>query len=286
MIRWNFFSKVDNSVYQTSKFYEYGNTIEKVHHDYCKKSLNISKYASSSAVQGELGRLPIINIAKGLAIKYWLRLHFGTKNTLLNECYKISLQNNYSWVQGIQGMLFENGFGEIYVDPFSTDKDTFHKYFRSRLNDQYVQNWNSKICNSNRFTTLRNLNNRYEIKEYIRKVKDPYIRRIFTRLRIDLNLLKTSKSRGEQQNIICGFCHLEPETVDHFLLRCTKYQDIRSQSFSMISSNEPEFRNRNDDDKLKYILDLQCSNNNVGVCCKFLSKMYSVRETAHSLSHA
>ena len=277
------FSALDDSVYHISKFYEYKDDIEKVHHDYCKKSLNISKYASSTAVQGELGRKPIINIAKGLAIKYWLRLHFGTENKLLNECYTTCLQNNHSWIQGIQGMLFENGFGEVYVDPVSIDKEAFHKYFRSRLDDQYVQNWNSKIRNSNRFTTLQKLSDNYEIKPYIHKVKDPYIRKIFTRLRIDMNLLKTSKSQGVQQNIICSFCTLEPETVDHFLLRCTKYQNIRSQSFNMIASYEPEFENWNDTDKLKCILDLKCSDTNVGVCCNFLSKIYKTREIDHSL---
>ena len=74
------FSTVDNSVYQTSTFCEYANDI--VHHDYCKKSLNISKYASSTAVQGKLGRMPISNTSKGLVIKYCLRLHFGTENKL------------------------------------------------------------------------------------------------------------------------------------------------------------------------------------------------------------
>ena len=88
-------SSVDNTVYKISKFIEYENAIEKVHYDYCKKSMNISKYASNTAVQGELGRSPITNTAKGLTIKYWLRLHSGTKNKLLNECYQISLMNNY-----------------------------------------------------------------------------------------------------------------------------------------------------------------------------------------------
>ena len=271
-------STVGNTVYQISKFCEYDSDIEKVHHDYCKKAMNISKYASNTAVQGELGRSPIINTAKGLTIKYWLRLHSGTKNELLNECYKIGYLNNYSWIQGIQNMLYENGFGDVFVDPSKVDKESFHKYFRSRLNDQHVQNWNSKIRNSERFNVLQKLNCEYKMKKYIHKVRDPQIRKIFTRLRIDINLLKTSKSQGEQQNLICDYCNLEPETVDHFLLKCSKFETTRNRSFNLLSSFEPEFLNWNDAEKLEYILDLKCSNTNIGVCCDFINKIYKERE--------
>ena len=60
----------------------------------------------------------------------------------------------YDWVQGIQSLLCENGFGEIWINPTSVNKDTFHKFFRQRLNDQHVQNWNAKLQESNRFKIL------------------------------------------------------------------------------------------------------------------------------------
>ena len=111
-------------------------------------------------------------------------------------------------------MLCENGFGDVWTNPASVDKESFHKYFRRRLNDQHVQNWSSKIQNSNRFTTLQKLENNYEMKQYVTKVKDPNVREIFTRfLYIDMNLLNTSKSNREQQNVICSFCNVESETV-------------------------------------------------------------------------
>jgi len=135
--------------------------------------------------------------------------------------------------------------------------------------------WNSKIQNSNRFTTLKILHTNYEMKSYVKKVKDPHIRESFTRLRIDMNLLNTSKSRGEQQSDICTFCNIESETVGHFFLRCSKYQDIRNEMFNAICSVEPEFLSMNENDKLGYILDLKCPQTNVGVCCNFVFKILS-----------
>ena len=121
------------------------------------------------------------------------------------------------------------------------------------------------------------------MKNYVTKVKDSHFREIFTRLSIDMNVLKTSKSQGQQQNDICFLCEVEPETVDHFLLRCSKYQHIRIEMFNRISSNEPHFNNLDESHKLSYLLDLKCSDDNVGLCCNFLYKMYKQREADNML---
>ena len=59
--------------YVISNFVENDYSIEKVHNDFSKKALNVSKYASNSAIQSELGRYPITIAAKGFVIKYWLK---------------------------------------------------------------------------------------------------------------------------------------------------------------------------------------------------------------------
>ena len=61
-----------------------------------------------------------------------------------------------------------------------------------------------------------------------------------------------------------------------------KYQDIRNNMFNVICSVEPEFLSMNENDKLGYILDLKFPENNVGVCCNFVSKIYKQRELDHS----
>ena len=120
------------------------------------------------------------------------------------------------------------------------------------------------------------------MKSYITKVKDPHIREYFTRLRIDMNLLNTSKSRGEQQSDICKLCNIESETVEHFLLKCHKYENIRNEMLNSICSVEPDFRTMNENEKMRYILDLNCPENNIGVCCNFVFKIYKQRELDHS----
>ena len=58
--------------------------IENVHNYFCKRSLNVNKYASTNAVKYELGRFPITHKAWGHLVKYWLRLQSGTGHTILN----------------------------------------------------------------------------------------------------------------------------------------------------------------------------------------------------------
>ena len=119
--------------------------ISKNHLDFCKKSLNISKFSSNTAVQYELGRGLIEHKAFALAIKYWLRLTQETKNVLLNESFKEAKRANIEWIQGIQSLLHNNGFGYVFSNPETVNTKIFHTQFRQRLNDQNIQRIQAKI---------------------------------------------------------------------------------------------------------------------------------------------
>ena len=65
-----------------------------MHLGFCKKSLNMSKFCSNSAIYTEMGVYPLEHQAYSLTIKYWLRLVNGTENTLLNEYYNEAVHTN------------------------------------------------------------------------------------------------------------------------------------------------------------------------------------------------
>ena len=273
------FRSINENSYVITNFVEKENDIEKVHHDFCKKSLNISKNASNMAVQAELGRNPVMNSAKSFAVKYWLRLKSGTQNNILNEAFDECSRNNHEWMQGIQSLLCENGYGNVWINPESVNKDTFHKVLRERLNDQHIQKLNAKLNESNRFKTLQVLYNDHKLKRYITIVRDPEIREIYTRLRVDMNILSTSKIQGSGNSDVCPMCHLEPESVGHFLFRCEKYCDVRNGLLEGIKSqqNSSYFNYLHENDKLKFILSLDCPTEVIGKCCRFVHDMYKAR---------
>ena len=119
--------------------------------------------------------------------------------------------------------------------------------------------------------------------KYIDKIINPEIREIYTRLRIDMNVLSTSKASGNPHNTTCFLCENESETVGHFLLRCSKYRAVRTDFFDAIDKNDSSFKNLNDNKKMCYILDVECPEENVGICCHFISKIYKMRENDNLL---
>ena len=105
------------------------------------------------------------------------------------------------------------------------------------------------------------------------------MREIYTRLRIDLNCLTTSKAQGNLQRELCPFCETEPEDVGHFLFTCVKYRTIRSEFLKQISEKEIDmtFVDLDINEKLRFILNVECSTGNIGICCKFLKRIYEER---------
>ena len=253
--------------------------------DFCKRSLNISKYASNTATQFELGCKPIDNKMFSLAIKYWLRLANGTSNLFLNKAYTEALEQNYDWVQGIQFLLCSNGFGDVWRMPCSVNRLNFHKTFKVRLNDQADQNIISKLNSSTRFDVLRALNNnvtKIERQKYINIIKNPSIREIFTRLRIDLNVLENSKQNINKSPFggNCPNCSISAkETTYHLLFKCNKFSDVRDRIYTSLRSNDQTFdsTNMNAEELLKYVLDLQCPDINIPKCCELVKKIYDTR---------
>ena len=102
--------------------------IDAFHLNFCKKSLNINKYASNSAVLGELGRYPLTITCWSQVVKYWLRLVKGTKNVLLNSAFQMASHENHTWVQAIYFMLNHNGFKQTWLYHPDTSSN-FHVIF-------------------------------------------------------------------------------------------------------------------------------------------------------------
>ena len=258
---------------------------DKAYTDFCKRSLNMSKYASNTATHFELGSKPLDNKMQSLAVKYWLRLANGTNNLLLNQAYEESMEKRYEWVQGMQFLLCKNGFGDVWQMPETVNPLNFHKIFNNRINEQFDQNTISKLVASTRFDVLRSMiTNETVIKRqrYIDVINNPSIRESFTRLRIDINVLEGAKQNISKSSSggICLNCSLNTkETSDHLLFECTKFSDIREKSYTSLKMKDANFNpnNMNKHDFLKYFLDLKCPDKSIAGCCLLVKNIYDAR---------
>ena len=134
----------------------------------------MNKYASNMCMYGELSRFPILHNTWALAIKYWRSLCIGTRNVLLNECFEICKEQNHNWLQSIKYILSVNVFRDAWINPIHTCEN-FHRIFKQRLDDQFLQERKSNVLSSKRCTVLSTLFNRYDMSTYLTVVKNPDI---------------------------------------------------------------------------------------------------------------
>ena len=118
--------------------------------------------------------------------------------------------------------------------------------------------------------------NRYEMSTYITAVKNPDIRTIYTRLRIDMNVLSRSRSCKYIKDM-CPLCDTKPETVSRFILECPRLSYLRGKFYDNVSSHSPALKDKNEMTQLKYILDLQCPPDTVRYCCQYIRDIYCFR---------
>ena len=254
------------------------NVLDKLHTNYAKRTLHLSKYASNIAVQGELARFPLLHKAWGLAVKYWLRLCHGTSNVLLNAAFKIACDNDDPWLQSIRYLLTQNGFGDVFLDPAPVTPN-FGKTFVQRLNDQFQQSWKSNMRASSRFMYLNQCKNEYERSTYLSVIKNHEVRNIFTRLRVDMNVLATCKYR-QPSAPDCPMCQSGVEDLEHFILFCPTWLHLRNEFLKSVRVFSPSLATASNLEKMNYILDLQCPSEAINYCCAFVKRIYQGRQKA------
>ena len=227
--------------------------IDAFHLNFCKKSLNISKYASNSAVLGELGRYPLTITCWSQVVKYWLRLVNGTKNVLLNSAFQMASHENHTWVQAIYFMLNRNGFKQTWLYHPDTSSN-FHAIFKQCLVDQFIQQWRGIIGTSKRFCLLNAVKPTFQRSNYIDTIKSPDFRLTFTRLRVDCNVYSAYSRGKEIGTYTCPLCYRGEDSVKHLLCRCPWFQGKREILFQEITNSLPGWAWMNDSEKITYIV--------------------------------
>ena len=102
---------------------------------------------------------------------------------------------------------------------------------------------------------------------------------IFTRLRIDMNVLSTCRI-NKTIAPACPLCSESwgPGSALHFVLKYPVHDRQRNLFIDKIVPRSPSFPNLDDVQKLKYIVDLDCPPEVISQCCKFVAEIYALRE--------
>ena len=109
--------------------------IEQIQDSFLKYCINVSKHCSNVISRAELGKFPLQFKVQAQMVKYFLRIAQGTGNKLLDEAYASSQETGSTWIQNVERFLKSNSFANVFINPCTVNKDTFHRIFLNRLKD-------------------------------------------------------------------------------------------------------------------------------------------------------
>ena len=214
--------------------------IERVHRKFCKWYLNVKMSTSNISLYGELGRFPLYIGRRIRIIKYWLNL-YQTKNencilkTLNAELRHETEINSASstWSSKIKELLERSGFYDVWLFPESVNINMFLNILQCRLRDNYINEWNQGLNQSQSLTMYKEVKRTFEMSSYLIKMQNRKFRNALAKLRLSSHSLniETGRHRNiDRSNRKCSACNLNDiEDEFHFTLICPAYENLRKQ---------------------------------------------------------
>ena len=155
-----------------------------------------------------------------------------------------------NWVTSVKNLLYQYGFGYVWISQDIGDLDMFLKYFKMRLNDCKTQDWSASVNESSRCDTYKHFKSLLEPEKYLSIGLSYQFKKALSRLRC--SNYKFTIETGRHQNIpreerICTFCFNESNTriIDneyHAFFHCEKYaQQRNSYLYNWYHGNDGEF---------------------------------------------
>lgn len=193
---------------------------------FLRRILGVPNLIRLSTLVLELGIHLPSTIAWSLTFRFWLRLHLNAySESLLKDLLKDSYLSK--WFKLIDSKLLSLGLSPESLADINLNKS--HSIIKSKLREsefnQLFPNLNP-TCSPQFFGLPPSL---ARPSNYFNKLTNPIKRRVFMLAR--LNIFPSAVHSGRFSNLpcdrrLCLYCSLEPDTLDHILLRCPAHQSL------------------------------------------------------------
>ncbi|MEW8546895.1 MAG: reverse transcriptase family protein [Candidatus Thiodiazotropha sp.] len=220
--------------------------IERVQLKFYKFILNLKKSTPSYMIYGELGVYPLKIDIQTRIISFWEKLLDFNSSKLSTMVYK-TIHTLYeqgkcksNWLNNIKSLVSQNGYGNIWMTHNIVSKKWFQASFKLKLQDQFLQNWNSLVNIKSSGINYRIFKTEFELNKYFLKLTNSQCR-ILTAFRTGNHRLPIEIGRWNATPLrerICHLCKLDVGDEFHYLLKCDYFKENRNQLI------KPYFRNR------------------------------------------
>ena len=209
--------------------------LERVHSFAIKRLLNVSIKTPTKMIYCESGRYPLYIITYTNSIKYWIKITRLQENRIPLKAYKtlydLHCRNKTNWVSRICFALYRYGFGFVWENQGVENVNAFLLTFRQRLLDCYLQDLEYTLNTHERYSMYSTFMHLWEPPQYIHLIKNSFLRKFLTRMRLGVSQLKPHRFRFSvvHNDLSCVFCPGVEESELHFILVCPAYQSLREQ---------------------------------------------------------
>lgn len=183
----------------------------------------------------ELGRHPLDLQIKQKMINYWTRLVTGKTSKLSYQLYLYMLNSNFQfkWLNCIQTILNNCGMNYLLHEHLYFLPKNTSKIVKSRLNDQYFQNWHSQLQLSSKGINYNLFKSNIEFENYIHVL---YGKLFFNMFKFRTSNHKFPIEKGRWENIDhadrkCNLCQKNDIGDEfHYLLVCPFFKSERNHA--------------------------------------------------------
>ena len=202
--------------------------INNIHKKILKYVLGVNKSSPNISVMGETGEIPLSIKAYRLMINYWHRIRELPEETLVKKALLENTTLRTNWIRTIEKVM------NMFEITFTEHSKKFKATTKNSCEIKYVKHWDHNLKNSPipRLDFYRNVKVSFGYEQYL-DITNIEWRKCIAKLRCSSHVLQVEKGRHINQpreQRLCRLCNLdEIETEEHFLLRCTLYNHLRTK---------------------------------------------------------
>jgi len=235
-------------VWGTKKFKD----IESIQIYFCKKMIGLPQQTTNNAVMGECGQYPVYIECVKKCIKYWLKILRMPDTRYVKCCYGMlkGMDENgkETWVSGIRTLLFQYGYGVVWMNQGVGDEGIFILQLMQRLKDTYRQDWYREVHDSSKLSIYCTFKATLALEPYLKIVNKWSLRKAMAKLRVSAHKLEVETGRHNGillENRLCTYCDSRGlaviEDEYHFVLCCPKYATLRVKYINTLDTQFKTF---------------------------------------------
>ena len=219
--------------------------LKKIQTKFCKRYVELRQNTADNFALGECGRFPLAVAYMVQPIKYWIKLTQMQNHRYPRQCYlmlrSLTDAGKTAWTTHVKSLLFEHGFGYVWIADAVGNTNPFLSIFTQRIKDISLQNWRSSINNSPKADHYKYFKSQLDVEKYLFVDLSFVCRKTLANFRCSSHNLQIEKGRHmnvEREYRFCPFC-LERnvyivEDIFHFFMICPLYHDLRNIHFKPI----------------------------------------------------